>query len=488
MSYDRGTAPQQQAVPFSLSEELMSNRIACALGLILIAILLPGCGSARLTPAVSVPPTATLSPPPLPSPSAERTATPSPTPTLLPTPTPVPVLAATPSAPLLATIEAIEEEVEGLRGLEEGTPIPCSLMTREQLAAYMERELAKNYSPEQVAADVRVLAAFDFVPQDFDLLGLLVDLYSTQVIGLYDNEQNILYVITDDSDRLNLLGKVTVAHEYVHSLQDQHFGLDDFVDEDRFNDDETMAHLSLVEGDASLAMTRYLYVHLDEMTDQDLQALQATGGEASQEVLDAAPPVIRETFMFPYIYGLSFVITLQEQGWSAVDAAYANPPRSTEQILHPEKYASGDEPQIVTLPPLTDTLGTDWHLVEAETLGEFQINLYLAQRVDQKTADRASQGWDGDRYALYAQDGAEVLVFATLWDSPADCEEFVMAYRQYAEGKYGRPPTGGDQAEAWWETATQTAVLTWEDTAALLILGPDRLTVEKVLAAVRLKW
>jgi hypothetical protein len=167
-----------------------------------------------------------------------------------------------------------------------------------------------------------------------------------------------------------------------------------------------------------------------------------------------------------------------------VDEAYSDPPRSSEQILHPEKYLEGDEPQIVALPPLTDTLGAGWRLVEAETLGEFQTGLYLAQQVDQATADLASAGWDGDQYALYVQDGAEVLAFATVWDSPEDREEFVAAYAQYAEAKYGEATSRRGEAELWWETPAQTTVLAWGDTAAWIVLGPDPETVTRVLDAI----
>lgn len=487
----------------ALLEELVANRVAHLASVMLIVALLVGCNPLRPTPLVFAPtpvlpaldggpgsasrgptvPAATLSPTPLPAPSA--TPTPQPTPTLLPTSTPTPVLATTPSASLSVVMETIEEEMESIRGLDETIPVTRSLMTREELAAYIAGELAREYPPEEVEADVRVLVAFDFVPRDFDLHRLLVDLYSTQAIGLYDEERNTLYVITDVAEGFDILARTTFAHEYVHSLQDQHFALDKFVDKERLNDDEAMARLALVEGDASLAMMQYLFVHLNEITAEDMEVLWSGGGEASQEVLDAAPPIIRETFLFPYIYGLEFVMTIQEQGWPAVDAAYANPPCSTEQILHPEKYLSGDEPQIVILPPLTDTLGAGWRLVEAETLGEFQTRLYLAQQVDQNTADLAGQGWDGDRYALYIRDGADLLVFATAWDSPPDAAEFVAAYRRYAEGKYGRPPTRSGETEAWWDTPTQTAVLAWEGPAVLLILGPDQATVERALAALR---
>jgi hypothetical protein len=168
-----------------------------------------------------------------------------------------------------------------------------------------------------------------------------------------------------------------------------------------------------------------------------------------------------------------------------VDAAYADPPQSTEQILHPEKYLARDEPTLVALPPLTDTLGAGWHLVEAETLGEFQTSLYLAQQVDQTTADTASAGWDGDQYAVYINGDDEVLVFATAWDSAADRQEFVDAYVEYAMGKYGQPPTEQGRSEMLWEAADQVAHLSWKDTTALLILGPDLATVETVLAAAR---
>jgi hypothetical protein len=124
-------------------------------------------------------------------------------------------------------------------------------------------------------------------------------------------------------------------------------------------------------------------------------------------------------------------------------------------------------------------------LVEAERLGEFQTGLYLTQQVDQETADLATQGWDGDRYAVYARDDEDLLVFATAWDSPTDREEFVAAYTKYAERKYGQPATRSARAELWWELPSQTAVLAWNGTAALIVLGPDPETVARVLDLTR---
>lgn len=466
--------------------------------------LLAGCSlgpeKARPTPQ---PPTAaaavpSATPTPLPSatvapasdtppPTSTQTPEPVPTATLVPTEPPVeptPTLALSLSADQIELMDGIEEEMEELRGLEGMQSIVRSLMTREELGAYMDREMAADYPPEEIAADVLVLAVFDFVPEDFDLKRVLLDLYSTQILGMYDDEEDTFFVVSEGE--FDVLDRLTFAHEFVHALQDEHYDLESFVDEDKLSDDQMLARMSLVEGDATLSMTEYLMAHLNELTPEDIETLQSEGDVEGEEARAAAPPIIRETLDFPYLAGLDFVSALREAGWQAVDAAYADPPQSTEQILHPEKYLSRDEPTLVSVPPLTDTLGSGWHLVEAETLGEFQTGLYLETHLDKGTASLAREGWDGDQYAVYASDDDEVLVFDTVWDSPQDREEFVIAYGLYAESKYGIPTTRTGDNEVWWETPEQTAVLAWDDTKVWIVLGPDTETVDKVLVVVRL--
>ena len=471
------------------------RRAHTILSWLLLLVLLTGCGSNGLTAAGATPGptnTPTLQPRPsetptlLPSPSLQPSDTPAPEPTATWVPTvtarpatPVPTL----SAELQATMDAIGSEMEDLRGLDQSTPITRTLMTREELATYLEDEFAQDYPPEEIADDVQVLAAFDFIPKDYDLLQLLLDLYSSEILGLYDDDLDTFYIIT--SGEFDLQNRLTFAHEYVHGLQDQNLGLDELLDGEKLNDDEYLARLALIEGDATLAMSEYLLAHVNELSSEELAALVEGDGQDGEEAMSVAPPIIRETFVFPYINGLDFVSRLREAGWETVDAAYADPPQSTEQILHPEKYLSRDEPQILALPPLSDTLGTGWHLVEAETLGEFQTNLYLAQQVDQATADLASQGWDGDQYALYVKDDATLLAFATVWDTLADREEFVSATTQYTGARFAQPPSRSAESELWWEGPIQTAVLAWRDNTVWLILGPDPEVVSQVLAVTR---
>ena len=72
-----------------------------------------------------------------------------------------------------------------------------------------------EYSPEEVEADVQVLAAFDFVSKDFDLEGLPLALYSSQILGMYDHEQDTFYIVqgaaSSAGGKLDFLDRLTLA-------------------------------------------------------------------------------------------------------------------------------------------------------------------------------------------------------------------------------------------------------------------------------------
>ncbi|MEJ2211389.1 MAG: hypothetical protein P8129_20440, partial [Anaerolineae bacterium] len=463
------------------------RQILGAMAAVALLLLVAGCGTAGMVEETAGPSTpAATGVAGLPSPTDAPTTTPtsSPSPTLAPTLPPpaatrTPLPGTAPEGAVLATIEAIESEVEDMRGLEETSPMTRTLLTRDELSLYLEQQFEDDYPPEEVAVDTRVLAAFNFVSESIDLRQVLLDLYSSQVLGMYEDEIDTFFIVNDDE--FDLMDRLTLAHEYVHGLQDETFGLDAFVDEDTLDDDQYLARLALVEGDATVAMTDYFMAHVAELSQAELNSLREVDPE-SQAALEAAPAIIRETTNFPYDYGAAFVMALQEQGWDAVDAAYARPPQSTEQILHPERYLGNDEPQLVSLPPLTDTLGAGWSLVDAETLGEFQTILYLAQQVDRDVAEAASAGWDGDAYAVYGRDEDDVLVLATVWDSPAEAEEFVAAYRTYVTRHYDQGPVRVEKEEIWWRTPEQVTVLSWQADRTFIVVGPNLAPVERVLA------
>ena len=186
------------------------KRIHAALIAAVLVALLTACGRITLTVPPSPTAAATVAPT---STAVAQAPTRTPKPTLPPTAEP----AATPGSEqdeLLAAADAIGAEMETIRGLDATQPITNNLMSRSELADYMRDEIDREYTPEELESDTRAMAAFDFIPEEYDLRGELVELYSTQVLGLYDDERNTLYVISGAD--MDLLARVTLAHEITH--------------------------------------------------------------------------------------------------------------------------------------------------------------------------------------------------------------------------------------------------------------------------------
>ncbi|MEE8392246.1 MAG: hypothetical protein V3S14_15830 [Anaerolineae bacterium] len=120
-------------------------------------------------------------------------------------------------------------------------------------------------------------------------------------------------------------------------------------------------------------------------------------------------------------------------------------------------------------------------------MGEYFARLYLAQQILEEEAEVAVEGWGGDRYAVHHRqaDGALVMALYTVWDTPADAEEFVDAYVAYADGRFDHPADVANGARLCWAGNTDHLCLTWGPTDVTIVLGPDEATVELVLEVVK---
>jgi hypothetical protein len=345
-------------------------------------------------------------------------------------PSTAPSPAATPagSVDVTATYATIEEQVRAIRGLQAKNPVDPVVLDDAGIKKLTADGFRKDNPKELVDANERLLKGLGLLPQNANLEDLYVELLGSQVAGLYSPDDKQLYVVSR-SGNLGPTEKTTFAHEYTHALQDQNFDLKGLHLDEVGEGDRGIARLSLVEGDATLAMTLW---QIDNLSQGEL--LQLLGESLNPEVsgsLEAMPPVLRESLLFPYTAGLSFVQSLQVGGWERVNDAFKNPPASTEQILHPEKYAAGEQPVKVDLPDdLATRMGSSWKAGLEDTLGEFQLRVWLDQAgaASPVSAPVAAAGWGGDRVALLdGPDGAWAIALSTAWDTPTDAEEFADA-------------------------------------------------------------
>ena len=185
----------------------------------------------------------------------------------------------------------------------------------------------------------------------------------------------------------------------------------------------------MYEGDASLTMAQWAAGNLQ--AGELLQILGASADPEAGAALNRAPAILRAPLEFPYTTGLNFVSAAYGQGqWPAVDAFYGRMPASTEQILHPDKYAAAEAPVPVTMPAdLAKRLGPGWSVPLQDTFGELQLGIWLQEGgVDQTAATAAAAGWGGDRLAvLEGPGGAWSIAMQTAWDTDADAAAFETA-------------------------------------------------------------
>jgi hypothetical protein len=424
------------------------SRLAAALTAALTAALvaLAACGGPA--PAASPSPAASAST--LPPASASPAASVSPSPPTTPAP----------SGNGAAVYREIEDQVTAERGLPVKERLEPTVLSEAEASTRLKEQFEKDNPVDKIAVAEETLKALGLLPASASLGDLYVDLLGSQVAGFYDPETTELVVVSR-SGRIGAAEKVTFAHEFTHALQDQSFGLDD-IDVDAVGQgDRSLGRLALVEGDATLLMTRWLAASL---TPAEIQELLQVDPEA-QEQLARMPAILRESLLFPYQQGLIFVNGIWMQGgWAAVDRAFGRLPDSTEQVLHPEKYEAGEKPVAVALDAaaLAKAMGGGWSGTPEDTLGEFQISIWLRENgAKALVAQAAAAGWGGDRLAyLRGPDGAYALVLRTAWDTAADAAEFVDAAGTVVGD--GDPP--GTVVRA---SATEVVVVLASDGAAL---------------------
>jgi hypothetical protein len=365
--------------------------------------------------------------------------------------------------------EAYMSVVAELRGKPFKEMVKPKLMNREELAKEMTGQFKLELTPEELYLMEATFKVFGLAPESLDIEKTMIQLYTEEVGGFYDPRTKAMVLIHDnpsedakakqkgifdwfskpDSSFDKDEQKTTLAHELTHALQDQLFDLEmqtKLVSED---DDMSLAYSSLVEGDATLVMFADMGRadgSSEDLLKMDPQVAEAMFGMlkmtlpmASGKTYRTAPRIFRESLLFPYMNGMAFSIYLTRRDrFREVDKAFASPPVSTEQILHPEKYLfQPDQPVAITIPKADSLLGDAWTHLGGNCMGEFQTAIMLS---DVDVQRKAASGWDGDRYEVYESkdnDGKtnRAVVWASVWDSVADAEEFAATYKKYVERK-----------------------------------------------------
>jgi hypothetical protein len=327
--------------------------------------------------------------------------------------------------PNAARYTEIEGQVEGLRELKATTPVARGVFDTPGLCAYLRAGFRKDNPEALVKGTETLYKELGLMAQDASLEQLYLELLTSQVAGLYDDDTKRMYVVSKDGG-IGPVEEITYAHEYTHALQDQAFTLRSVVGEDTDQSDRTTARSAVVEGDATLLMSLWAQRYL---TPQQLAEVGSASDPVSEAILAKMPAILKDPLLFPYTGGLQLTLgAFTQGGFSSVDELFRNPPDSTEQVLHADKLASREQPVAVTVADdLATRLGDGWKVPLQDTFGEMLLEIILRDGGASATNDAAA-GWGGDRVALLqGPDGQTAVVLDTTWDSAQDATEFEAA-------------------------------------------------------------
>jgi hypothetical protein len=385
---------------------------------------------------------------------------------------------AAPQPATAAGIRAVQAAVERLRGLRFQRQVPVTVESPAKVAAQLLRELDSGVDKADLRRQGRALALLGELPQSIDLYQLLRDVQAESVLGFYvpgkPPAKGRLYVRSDHG--LDPYTRIVLAHELTHAVTDQRY---DLTLSDRLQSanaaDRAIAYSGLVEGDATFTMQLYAE---GELTAAERADADRAGAAERTPRLNSAPPVVRESLLFPYAAGLAFVRALYERGgWDAVNRAYRDPPASSEQLMHPERYlVQRDRPQVVRVPDLHAALGAGWRQGTRVEWGEFDSRLLLAGAFPVATAERAAAGWDGGELRTFESGNRTALIMRTVWDSPQEASENCTAMSRWATARFGAPVAGNR-----WSAPVQQGALACKGSRVAWLSAPDRAGLERLL-------
>ncbi len=307
-----------------------------------------------------------------------------------------------------ARLAAIQQSAEQLRSVSLGHPVAVERIDRQQATSLIRRLIAAEADARRTAATDDALHLLGALGADEHLQTLQTDGLAAQVAGLYDPATKKLYVVDGTAAQAT---DSTLLHEIVHALQDARYDLQREVLAPRpFDADGESAAQAVAEGDATEVQTRYL------QSQGVAGAIGELGGALNQLSEVPAdqrrlPPFLQRSLEFPYIRGAAFVTTLRARGGeAAVDRAFRNPPKSTLQVLIPERYLAGNRPPVAVTLPKPDARA---QRVLSTTFGAADL---LALGIDETVV----RTWRGGKIALDRVGRRRILSMVVSTIRPAD--------------------------------------------------------------------
>ena len=285
-------------------------------------------------------------------------------------------------------------------------------------------DITEHYPPfvlnSEIIWDVLNLRPIDQALSDKTVTSTLdVVAHAKKAAAIYFPETEEFYFRRDWTDALDVL-EMQLLYGYARALPDQYGNMTRLIAEAP-SLDRRLALSAVMDGDALLTLWLYADADFDSPRAAELAEIVSA---ANSPAWKQSEPVFDTLMRLPLTLGGPFAAAMVENGGlEALDAVIVRPPRSTEQILHIDRYLDGDEPQVLT--PVELQLQSSWTLQATETLGEALIGLTMADWSLSQFSPQVAENWGGDLLQVWdTDDGSHLALWQLVWDSSADAAIF----------------------------------------------------------------
>ncbi len=345
------------------------------------------------------------------------------------------------------SFDELKQRISRVRGLPFKEEVLLETKPAEEIQAALQKSFSEN--DDHLRQLARVYARLGLLPERTDLPKALLQLGFWRNAVRFDAQKNVITVAREPlRPELGILRspfpgeeatkQILLAHALTHALEEQNF---DWERKLRYATlDSGLALRAVKDGDATLTALAQLTGDPKENPQKLVEGLKSIMRSESRvdRALSDVPELLRRELAFSYAWGSQFVMWAYSlKGWAGVNELFSQPPLSTEQLLHPEKYyGKRDDPLQVNPWSLTRRFGG--RIIVDENLGEFVIRFLLGRALPSEEAARAAAGWGGDRLLAFEQEKRLVLAWVTAWDNREEAQEFFRSYRKFLERGSGR--------------------------------------------------
>jgi hypothetical protein len=328
---------------------------------------------------------------------------------------------------------ALAQDIAGFRGL----PLQRDIVLARAAGATGQMN---SQNPFQLQHVERAYKSIGLLPGNVDLGKTLNEFRQLAQLATYDAATGRV-ALAPEAVKLGapfamtdaiLAREAPLGFAVIAALQEQNFNWQTKT-ESIYLEDRRLAFRALATGDAALT----LVARANRKNEQTLSASDlGAAGKFSAELEKAAarlPDFLRQQIALPYREGSQFALwALKAKGWPGVDALYANPPLSTAEILHPEKYFLRREAPLQFFPAALLRAMKNSPAVE-QSLGEYLIRGLLVTANPFKQASDSAAQWRGDQLFVFADGDNLITVWFSAWQSAADAATFQAAFRAVLE-------------------------------------------------------